>query len=728
VLACLVVLTFMRSLRATLIAAVAIPVSVISTFGMMWALGFTLNSVTMLALVLMVGIVIDDAIVVLENIFRFIEEKQMGPFEAAAAATKEIGPAVMATTFSLVVIFVPVSLMSSIAGRYLFQFGLTAAVAVLVSLLVSFTLTPMMASRFLRSEDADGEAQRARSRRGFYAYIERGYLRLLRTAMAWRWSTVALAALVAVTAVPLFAAVPREFVPGDVDEGEFGVNVSAPEGTSVAAMVEATIAVEEELRAIPGVRDVLATAGGGFLGQVNQARFYVRLEPHTERIFSLPRLVRATLGGRPADAWRGNFTQQDVMEQAQARLARFGHLRSAVRNFPSFNLGGGPWDLDFVLRGPDLEVLAGYAEELRARALAQGGFRGLDTSLRLDKPELRVRVDHERAADLGIAPRDLGAALRLLVGGDDEISRFRDPDTNEQYDVLLRLEADERDDPTRLGGLRLAAADGTLVELASIAGLEETRAPSRIDRLDRQRMVSVRGGVAQGFALGDRIEVLRTEAEGLDMPAAYSSILSGRSRELERTFDEFAWAFALSIVLMYLILASQFESFTHPFTILLSLPVSVPFALAALWLAGGTLNLYSALGMLVLFGVVKKNAILQIDHMNGLRAAGMERARAIIEANRNRLRPILMTTLSLVAGMLPLALGTGPGAEERRAVAVVVIGGQSLCLILTLLLTPVVYSLLDDLGRRLGRRPNLTPSAPAPTPGATLAPRKALHS
>jgi HAE1 family hydrophobic/amphiphilic exporter-1 len=708
ILASAVVLLFMRNWRATLIAAIAIPTSVIATFAVMDALGFTLNSITMLALVLMVGIVIDDAIVVLENIFRFVEEKGMPPRQAAREATAEIGPAVLATTLSLVVIFLPVAFMSSVAGRFLYQFGVTAAVAVLVSLFVSFSLTPMMSSRLLAAGGGRG-AGAPRSRGGFYARLDRGYARLIGWAMRRRAAVMLLAGGVIAAAVPIFARVGQEFVPADADESEFEIGVAAPEGASLAAMDEALREVERALQEVPTVRDVLVTSGGFAGTMVNSASVYVRIAPHAERIFSLGRLLRETLAGRPLAAFRGNASQSEVMTEVDRRLRQIPDLRCQVRNFASFNLGGGPFDVNLVLRGPELPRLMEYAEELRARGIASGGFRGLDTSLRLDKPELRVALDRERAADLGVSARDLGVALRLLVGGDEEVSRFLDPGTNEQYPVSLRLDAADRDRAELLDRLLLPAAGGALVEIGAVADVEEIESASRVDRLDRQRMIAVRGGVAPGFALGERLEALQGMAADLGMPQGYSVSLTGRSRELERTFDEFALAFLLSIVFMYLILASQFESLVHPFTILLSLPLAVPFALLALWATGGTLNMFSTLGILVLFGVVKKNSILQIDHMNALRRGGMERGAAILQGNRDRLRPILMTTLTLVAGMLPLAIGAGPGAEERRAVAVVVIGGQSLCLLLTLLVTPVAYSLFDDLA--LARRTRLTPTA-----------------
>ncbi|MDQ3651273.1 MAG: efflux RND transporter permease subunit [Acidobacteriota bacterium] len=705
ILACLVVLAFMRSWRSTIIAGVAIPVSVIATFGMMRALDFTLNSVTMLALVLMVGVVIDDAIVVLENIFRFVEEKKMGAMQAAREATADIGLAVLATTFSLVVIFLPVSFMSSISGRFLYQFGITAAVAIMVSLLVSFTLTPMMSARLLRTEDAEkgggghgADGDEASSRRGFYARIDRGYARLLAFAMRHRLAVSAIAIAVMLSSIPLYQWVRQEYIPTNVDEAEFDVNVNAPEGTSLAVMSEAMNAIEDELQRTPGVRLVLSRVGGSFVGGVNQGEFYVRIAPHEERTLSFTRVWNKLKEGKPLDAFRGNYTQRDVMESINERMRKYSPLRITARNAPSFNIGGGNYEIDYVIRGPDLQALSRYAEELRQRATRIGGFRGLDTTLKLDKPELRVEIDRQRAADLGVDTSDIATSLRLMVGGDDEVSRFRDASMNEDYDVQLRLTGRDRGDAATVSRLYVPSSRGGLISLNNLVTIKEEISPSRIDRLDRQRVVSVRGSAAPGFALADRLEALRDEVAQMNLPSAYSTTVSGKGRELERTFYEFIWAFMLSIAFMYMILASQFESTIHPITILLSLPLAVPFALLSLWAMNDTLNLYSALGILVLFGVVKKNSILQIDHMNNLRAIGMERGEAIMQANRDRLRPILMTTLALVAGMLPLALGTGPGSEERRSIAIVVIGGQSLSLLLTLIATPVAYSLFDDLG------------------------------
>jgi len=732
ILASLVVFFFMRSWRSTLIAAVAIPCSVISTFGMMRALNFTLNSVTMLALVLMVGVVIDDAIVVLENIFRFIEEKRMNPREAAKEATRDIGLAVLATTFSLVVIFLPVSFMSSISGRFLYQFGITAAVAILVSLLVCFTLTPMMSSRLIRVDDAGGHGAPS-SRRGFYRFIDGGYSRLLGFAMRHRLAVAVVSVAVILSAIPLYRAVKQEFIPTNVDEAEFEVNITAPEGTNLASMNDGMEAIEKEISSTPGVRLVLSSVGGGFIGGVNQGGAYVRIAPHEERTLSLGRIWREMRKGNPLNAFKGNYSQQDVMQEVRRRLQKFSPLRAGIRNAQSFNFGaGGRFDIDFVLRGPELESLSAYAEDLLKRSQSLGGIVDGDTTLKLNKPELQVEIDRARAADLGVDTSDIATSLRVMVGGDDQASRFRDPSVNQDYDVQLRLIEGDRSDVGSISRLYVPSSRGGLVRLDNLVKIKRKTSPSRIDRLDRERQVSLRASVAPGYALADRVEALRGAAAAMNLPPAYTTAVSGKARELERTFTEFIWAFLLSIIFMYMILASQFESTVHPLTILLSLPLSVPFALLALWLTGDTLNLYSALGILVLFGVVKKNSILQIDHMNSLRSKGMERAEAIMQGNRDRLRPILMTTLALVGAMLPLALGTGPGAEERRSIAVVVIGGQTLSLLLTLIATPVAYSLLDDLRhtarwRKLtrafsgirGRLKNRQPSPDEPVVGTT---------
>ena len=516
----------------------------------------------------------------------------------------------------------------------------------------------------------------------------------------------------------------REYVPTDVDEAEFEISYEGPEGMSLTAMDEAVQAMDREIRAVRGIRLVLLTAGSNFLGRVNQGGGYVRIAPHDERTVTPSRLWEGLRRGDPGAAFRGNYTQREVMQEVRQRLRKFRDMRITIRNIPGFNIGGGNFDIDYVLRGPELTTLATLGEQLRQRAQQIGGMLDLTTTLRLDRPELRVQVDRERAADLRVDVEQIATALRLMVGGDQEVSRFHDPFLDQDYDVQLRLSAGgpERS-PDDLAALRLAVlgrrGDRRSARrrrwawrraAGSSGSTTSSRSrPPRRRRASTGRSASARtacaGVIAPGYGQADRMDALRQATAELNLPAGYTTAVSGRAREFERTFVEFLWVFLLAVIFMYMILASQFESLVHPLNILLSLPLAIPFALFSLWYTGNTLNLYSALGILVLFGVVKKNAILQVDHMNALRREGYDRRTAILQGNRDRLRPILMTTLALVGGMLPLWVGTGPGSEERRAIAVVVIGGQTLSLLLTLLVTPVAYLLLDDLVRLLSWRP-----------------------
>jgi HAE1 family hydrophobic/amphiphilic exporter-1 len=676
---------------------------------------FTLNNVTMLALVLMVGVVIDDAIVVLENVFHLIEEKGMSPREAAIEGTREIGPAVLSTTISLVIVFLPVSFLSSVTGRMLFQFGVTATVAILVSMLVSFTLTPMMCSLLLKKSAAG--ASGPASRRGFYGWIESAYMWSLRLSMRFRWAVLLLAGLTIATNWYLYGLVKQDYIPTNVDESEFEVGITAPEGANLASMNEALMRMEKDIRAVDGVELLLVTVGTRGFGGVNRAEMYVRLSDIHQRSFSLGRWWRGLLAGDTGAAWRGNFSQRDKMAQVRSLLKPLKDLRVSVRNLTSLRQGA-PVDIDFSITGPDIALLAQFSEKLRQRALEIPGIVDVDTTLKLDKPELLVEINRELAADLGVEAREIADTLRVAVGGDDRVSRYRDATVDDAYDVELRLvNLDRRDvasisqlyvranpSPAKNGiALPIAATPSgpALTRIDNVVDFRFGVAPARIDRIDRQRMVALRANVAPGYALGDRIKALQLAAFEAGIPAGFDTRVLGRGRELERTLYDFVWTFALSFVFMYILMAALFEHLVHPFTILLSLPLAVPFGLISIYWGGETLNLYSALGILVLFGVVKKASILQVDHTNALRAKGLNRLDAILHANRDRLRPILMTTIAFVAGLLPLLIANGPGAEERRSIAVLAVGGQTLSLLLTLLAIPVIYSYLDDLGRVL---------------------------
>lgn len=732
ILACITVFAFMRSWRSTIIAAVAIPTSIVATFAFMKAFGFTLNNVTMLALVLMVGVVIDDAIVVLENIFRFVEEKGMSPMAAAVAGTKDISLAVLATTLSLVIVFLPVSFLSSVTGRLLFEFGVTATIAILISMFVSFTLTPMMCSRLLRpvkpaaGENKPERGHQAASRRGIYGWIEAAYMATLRQAMRFRFITLLLIIATIASNFWLLQLVRQDYIPTDVDEAEFEVSITGAEGSTLSVMDDAMERAEERIAANPGVRYILTTVGSRGIGGLNRGSVYVRLVDAEERTFNFSRLWAGLLAGDPAAAWRGNFSQQDFMGKLRGQLKEIPGIRASVRNLTSLRQGA-PVDIDFTLTGPSISKLGEYSERLREKTEKIPGIVDLDTTLRLDKPELHACIDRERAAAMGVNVREIAETLRVAVGGDDRISRYRDESIDDAYDVEMRLTNFDRNSPSAIEqlyvrsaavgsltstlrgnypALAVAPEDNTsMVRLDNLITFDYQQATARIDRLDRQRMVAVRGNIAAGYALADRIAAVQAAADELGMEPGFESRVAGRGRELETTLEEFKWLFVLSFVFMYIVLAAQFEHLLHPLTILLTLPLAVPFGLLSLLWGGQTLNVYSALGLLVLFGVVKKAGILQIDHINTLRAEGVPRDEAIMIGNRDRLRPILMTTVSFVAGLLPLLIATGPGAEERKSIAVLAVGGQTFSLLLTLLAVPVIYSYWDDLAKLIRRTP-----------------------
>ncbi len=699
-LASLVVFLFLWNLRSTIIAAIAIPVSIIAAFAAIAAFGYTLNQMTMLALTLMVGIVIDDAIVVLENIYRYIEEKGYEPAQAAIEGTREIGLAVLATTLSLLAVFIPVGFMGGIVGRFMSSFGLTAAAAILVSLLVSFTLTPMLAARWLKKKerspvpDAQSEAAVAPAAEAadyatgsdaahadsskqsrFYRPIDRAYTWMLKLSMRHRWAVVGICVLVVASIYPLYAAVGINFVP-DEDESEFSINLRAPVGTSLAATNSVLDRVARDLREqIPGVENTLTIAGFGGQRASNTGLVIVRLAPVDER----------------------EKSQAEIITQTRGLLRKYPkeyRLNAGANSSIGRSIGGGrSASIGFYIAGPDIEKLDRYSQQIVEKIENNPNIRDADTSLVLGNPEVRFRIDRARAADLGVRAGDVSQALSLLVAG-QQISTFNDG--SDQYDVLLRADEPYRRQRSDLPNLLVQSANGGTVELGRLVRLEEGTSPASIERLDRERQVTIRANLAPGGSESEALAALDRATQEVGLEPGYRTGVTGQSKELQSANRYFMLAFALSFIFMYLILAAQFESFIHPITILLTLPISVPFALLSTLIAGQTLNIFSALGVLLLFGIVKKNAILQIDHTNHLRAEGMERYDAIIQANRDRLRPILMTTIALVAGMIPLILGSGAGAATNRSIGVLVVGGQSMCLLLTLLAVPVFYSLFDD--------------------------------
>lgn len=673
-LASLVVWLFMRNLRATFISAIAIPTSIISTFAAMEYFGITLNAPSMLGLTLSVGIVIDDAIVVLENIFRYIEEKGYSAFDAAIVATKEIGLAVMATTLSLVVIFLPVGFMQSIAGRFFKSVAFTMAFAILISLLVSFTLTPTLSARIFKGMKG-GQGDHAHSKETWLSRVlEHNYARLINWTLHHRWVVVLVALLTLGSTVIIGRFVGSSFFPQD-DQSEFEVSVRAPEGTSLDATLDIGKKVSEEIRRLPAVDYTITTVGDNQQIEPNLARIYVKMTPLESR--KLTQFELMTL----------------VREQALPKFKDQG-LRTIVSFIAA--IGGSSTqnaEVNYELRGPDLNKLNEYATELLTKLKAIPGVADADSTLILGKPEMRVRIDRKKAAELGVNVADVAQSLRLLVGG-DKISTYNE--NGEQYEVHIRAAEGFRQDAAGIKQLNVPSTRLGSVGLDSIVTLEESTGPTQIERSKRQRGVTLYAFLKPGTAQSAVTSKFEAVAKELKLPPDYVFAQGGNSKETARTGRGFALAFMLSFIFMYIVLAAQFESFVHPITVLLSLPLTLPFALLSLLIAKQVITMFTLLGILVLFGMVKKNSILQIDHTNQLIAKGMERHEALIQASRDRLRPILMTTIAFVAGMLPLAFSKGPGSGVNSSTSVVIIGGQSLCLLLTLVVTPVAYSLFDD--------------------------------
>lgn len=675
-LAALVVFVFIRNIRVTIIAGLAIPISIIGTFIVMRILGFTLNNMTMLALSLATGIVIDDAIVVLENIFRYVEEKGATPFDAAIKATAEIGLAVVATTLSLVVIFVPVAFMTGQVGRYFYSFGLTAATAILLSMFVSFTLTPALCSLWLRKEDAAAGHTQSKDR-GAYAWIDRQYGRMLRWSLAHRPVMLGIAAVVVASAALLYPIVGKELVPDD-DQSEFSVNLRLPRGTSFNRTLEYMTPIEGELRTALGdnLDAMLVSIQNG------SGNYSVQLTPIEAR----------------------KQSQQQLMQVARRTLSKYKNARISVSGGTDLSGassaggrggGGSSNRLSLVVQGPDIEQLQGYAKDLLAKVKEINGVTDADMSFEATQPELRIEVDRQRAADLGVSMDTLSNTLRVMIGG-QEASRYKDGD--EQFSVTLRLDDQFRNNPNTMGDIFVPASGNRMVRVSDVAKLTMGNAPGSIDRYNRMRQITVNAGLdSLNTTLGKAIDDARGKVGQLGLKAGYQVTFGGSARTLSQASNDFGLAVILAILFIYMVLASQFNSFIHPLTIMTALPLSLPAGLLALMAFGMTINVYSAIGLMMLFGVVKKNSILQVDYTNTLRAQGLEKTDALIQANHVRLRPILMTTIAIVAGMLPIAFGRGAGAGSRASMAVTIIGGQILCLLLTLLITPVVYSYFDGL-------------------------------
>jgi multidrug efflux pump subunit AcrB len=640
---------------------------------------------TLLALALAVGIVIDDAIVVLENIYRYIDEKRMKPFPAAIHATKEIGLAVLATTLSLMAVFLPVAFMSGIVGRFLFSFGITMAFAIAVSMLVAFVLTPMMASRMLPLPAPPGEERRKswleRGSNFVYRPIERVYSGVLAFCLRHRW--VVLVAIVGscVTTFPMMKKVGGDFLPPN-DEAQFEIYIQTPEGTTL----ESTTLVGERLargtRELPEVESTLVSVADGDQRQPNVGHIYVHLTPPETR------------------ARNQNQVMAEVRERVLLPTNYPAGTRVAVQPVNDFSIGGQNANISYVISGPDLDKLEQYGKAILAKMKTVPGVVDLDSSLLDPIDETTVVPDLDRAGLLGVEPADITATLAVLIGGVD-VSTFED--RGDQYQVFLRAAERYRNDPKALALIAVPSRSLGQVPLEDVISTRAGKAISKITRQSRERAVTITMNNSPGFSESAIVAELEKTIKAQNMPPEYSSAAFGRSKEFAKLGPAFGFALLLAFVFMYLVLAAQFESLLYPLIIMMSLFLVVPFAVMSLLITGGSLNIFSMLGIFVLFAMVKKNAILQVDHANGLRRQGLPRTEAVLAASRDRLRPILMTTFAFVAGMLPLVTSKGVGSGFSKAMASVVVGGQTLSLMLTLVAIPVLYTLFDDLARWASR-------------------------
>lgn len=683
-LAVIVIYLFLANLRSTIISAIALPASIIATFFVMYILDFTLNMMSLLALSLAVGLLIDDAIVVIENIYRHMDQGET-PFEAAKSATAEIGLAVLATTFTIVAVFVPVSFMEGIVGRFFYQFGITVSVAVLVSLFVAFTLTPMLSSRWLTKEDEHLSNKGNILMRMLYYFnhsfewLNRKYKGTLNWALNHRWLVVMFSAIVFFFSLFLAGFLGSTFFP-ESDRGEFYITINAAPGTSLEQTSKISEAIEAKLRKEPEVVNLLTTIGGANT-PVNQGEIFVKLTGKKERE-------------------RG--VQQFISD-----------IRSQLKYFPGAILsyrveggpGGGEKPLTFSIRGAEIAELEKIADQVKGIMKSTDGAVDIETSLEASKPEVRIRIDRDKASDLGVNVATVATAVRAMVDG-YEATKYQEGD--EQYDVRVRLKELNRTSIYDIQNLTVPSFksgnnNGKInVRLGDIADVYEGTGPSKVNRYDRQREIRVDGNL-ENRVFGDVMADIQKEFTGLKLPAGYSIGVVGQGEMQSEAFMNIFIALALAIVFVYIVLAMQFESFVYPLSIMLSLPMAIIGAILALLVAGSDMSVMSLIGIIMLMGLVTKNAILLIDYTNVLRERGMSRTEALLQAGPTRLRPILMTTLAMIFGMVPVAMGLGEGSEFRSPMGQAVIGGLVTSTILTLLVVPIVYTILDDISfKKLG--------------------------
>ncbi len=674
-LASLIVWLFLRSIRSTLIIAVAIPVSLLGAVAVIYFAGFTLNSLTMLALLLLIGVVVDDAIVVLENIFRHREEIDPDPVAAAVNGSREVVFAVIAATLSLVCIFAPVIFMGGIIGQFFKSFAVVVTFGVLVSLFVSLTLTPMLCSRFLKVQKQHGRLYYLID--GVFHRLDRLYRYLLDKSLRHRWKVVGLTLAVIVSSGYFFSSVGKAFVP-DEDEGRFLINLRTPLGSSIdytdsrLRMVEAILFKHKE------IVTEFALIGLGQAGQVNQGTVVARMAPRGER----------------------SIKQQEVIPVLRRELAQIPGARAFAAPYPI--VGGQRGEpLQFVLSGPNLEEVGRLSQAMQQRLSTEPGLGRMDLDLQLDLPQLTLTPDRTRIAAAGLTSQDVALALNMMSGGVD-IAKFNDePGDGQRYDIRLKAREGAFKQVSDLNKIYLRSRDGKLVRLDTVAGIKETLGAATIGRFDLQYAATF--FASPTIPLGEAVNKVKQVAAEM-LPLGYNVKMIGQAEEFGKTLQNMVFAFSLAMVLLYMVLASQFNSFIQPFIIMLAQPLAIIGGVMALWLFGHTLNIYSMIGLVLLIGLVAKNSILLVDLTNQRREGGM----AVDEALRNacpiRMRPVLMTSMTIILALLPAALGLGAGAETNGPLAVAVIGGMITSTLLTLVVVPAVYSLVENALERWQQR------------------------
>jgi HAE1 family hydrophobic/amphiphilic exporter-1 len=671
ILAVLVTLAFLRSVRTTLIVSIAIPASIMATFFLFYVMGFTLNLLTLMALSVSIGLLIDDAIVVLESIHRHIEEG-MPPLTAASRGTAEVGPAVIAGTLAVLAVFLPIAFLQGLIGRFFFEYGMVISFAVAVSLLIALTLTPMLCAYTLRSGHSSGRLYQAME--SLYSGLDRAYGAVLARALRHRLLVVGLAVAAIYLGIGVAGNIPLEFS-SKADRSEFEGVVELPQGAGIETTKAIGSRAAGAIREIEHVESVFMTVGAGQRGEINAASIYGTLTPKQQREKSQEEIMASI---------------RDVLRRTAPEAKRVG-----VNEIPWISGGGfTAYNLEYGLQGDDLGVLETTAERIAAEMRASPLFADTALSFEAGKPEIQILIDRKRSADLGVPIRPLATTVRALVGG-VEVAQFEE--SGRRYGVRVRLEADQRDELHEMERIQVRSVSGRLIDLISLAELKVASAPARIDRQNRARNVTIFANTTQGVALGTAVERLDGIVAGVGLPAGYHGKHEGTAKRMQDTAAAVAFAFMLALVALYMILASQFNSFTQPAVIMLSAPLSFVGAFAALSLSGMALSIWAQIGLVALMGLVMKNGILLVDYANQLRAEGADARTAMLRAGPVRLRPVLMTALSTIFGMIPVALANSDAAEFRNPMGILVIGGLSSSTLLTLLVVPVAYTLLADL-------------------------------